>query len=118
MQAFADYPNWKKSESALRELRKKVTFAIFAELDDLHQVAAMVDELFTLLDFFVFFESLRRGEADFANGHFRTGNLVLESNSQLGHIAIQHPIAKFAFSEVFQSSSELDLAANGFIANL
>jgi type I restriction enzyme R subunit len=49
-QAFADYPNWKRSENALRELRKKVTFAIFAETDDLDRVTAMVDALFTLLE--------------------------------------------------------------------
>ena len=49
-QAFADHPNWKRSESALRELRKQVTFAIFAETDDLDRVTAMVDELFTLLE--------------------------------------------------------------------
>lgn len=48
--AFADYPNWKRSENALRELRKQVTFAIFAETDDLDRVTAMVDELFTLLE--------------------------------------------------------------------
>jgi hypothetical protein len=49
-QAFADHPNWNKSENALRELRKKVTFAIYAETDDLDRVTAMVDELFTLLE--------------------------------------------------------------------
>jgi len=49
-QAFVDYPNWKVSENALRELRKKVTFAIFNETDDLDRVTVMVDELFTLLD--------------------------------------------------------------------
>jgi type I restriction enzyme R subunit len=49
-QAFADYPNWKRSENALRELRKKVTFAIYAETDDLDRVTAMVDALFTLLE--------------------------------------------------------------------
>lgn len=49
-QAFTDFPNWKRSENALRELRKKVTFAIFAETDNLDQVAVMVDELFTLLE--------------------------------------------------------------------
>ncbi|MCM8623304.1 MAG: HsdR family type I site-specific deoxyribonuclease [Candidatus Accumulibacter sp.] len=48
-QAFADFPNWKRSENALRELRKKVTFAIFAETDELDRVTALVDELFTLL---------------------------------------------------------------------
>ncbi len=49
-QAFADFPDWKRSENALRELRKKVTFAIFAETDDLDRVTALVDELFTLLE--------------------------------------------------------------------
>ena len=48
--AFVEHPNWKKSESALRELRQKVTFAIFAGSDDLEQVATLVDELFTLLE--------------------------------------------------------------------
>lgn len=48
--AFVEYPNWKRSESSLRELRKKVTFAIFAETDDLDQVTVLVDELFTLLE--------------------------------------------------------------------
>ena len=48
--AFIEYPNWGKSENSLRELRKKVTFAIFAEMDDLEKVAALVDELFRLLE--------------------------------------------------------------------
>jgi hypothetical protein len=33
----------------LREARKQVTFAIFAEEDDLNKVTATVDALFTLL---------------------------------------------------------------------
>ena len=49
-EAFIEFPNWRKSEHALRELRKKVTFAIFAEMDDLEKVAALVDELFRLLE--------------------------------------------------------------------
>ncbi|MHB1233929.1 MAG: type I restriction endonuclease subunit R [Burkholderiales bacterium] len=49
-QSFTEFPNWKRSENAIRELRKKVTFAIFAETDDLNRVTAMVDELFTLLE--------------------------------------------------------------------
>ena len=49
-QAFIEFPNWQRSESALRELRKKVTFAIFAETEELEQVTTLVDELFTLLD--------------------------------------------------------------------
>ncbi len=48
-EAFVEFPNWQKSESALRELRKQVTFAIFAETDDLDQVTRLVDELFNLL---------------------------------------------------------------------
>jgi type I restriction enzyme R subunit len=48
-EAFIMHPNWKRSEAALRELRNKVTFAVFAELDDLDAVARIVDELFTLL---------------------------------------------------------------------
>ena len=49
-EAFVEFPNWKKSENALRELRKKVTFAIFANCDDLDQVTRLVDDLFTLLE--------------------------------------------------------------------
>lgn len=48
--AFTEFPNWKRSENALRELRKKVTFAIFAETDDLDRVTTLVDALFTLLE--------------------------------------------------------------------
>lgn len=49
-EAFAHHPNWKRSESVLRELRKQVTFAIFAETEDLDRVTVMVNELFTLLE--------------------------------------------------------------------
>jgi type I restriction enzyme, R subunit len=49
-EAFVAFPNWKKSEAALRELRKKVTFAVFAETDDLNSVTRIVDDLFTLLE--------------------------------------------------------------------
>ena len=48
--AFVKYPDWKKSEAALRDLRQKVTFAIFAEFDDPDKVTTIVDDLFTLLD--------------------------------------------------------------------
>ena len=48
-EAFVAHPNWKRSEAALRELRKQVTFAVFAEMDDLDGVTRIVDELFTLL---------------------------------------------------------------------
>jgi type I restriction enzyme R subunit len=49
-EAFVAYPNWKKSEAALRELRQKVTFAVYANMDDLNAVTRIVDDLFTLLE--------------------------------------------------------------------
>lgn len=48
-EAFEKHPNWKTSEAELREARKQVTFAIFAEEDDLDKVTATVEALFTLL---------------------------------------------------------------------
>ena len=48
--AFAEHPNWQRSEAALRELRKDVTFAVYAEVDDLDQVTQIVDNLFSLLE--------------------------------------------------------------------
>jgi len=33
-QAFNELPNWRRSESELKDLRKKVTFAVFAEEND------------------------------------------------------------------------------------
>ena len=48
-EAFTNFPNWRRSESDLRELRKAVTLAIFAEDDDMEKVTATVDDLFTLL---------------------------------------------------------------------
>jgi type I restriction enzyme, R subunit len=47
--AFAEYPDWQRSESELRELRQKVTFALCAEEDDIEKVTATVEALFTLL---------------------------------------------------------------------
>jgi len=49
-QAFLLFPNWQKSENSLRELRQKVTFAVLAASNDLDQVTALVDRLFTLLE--------------------------------------------------------------------
>lgn len=49
-QAFVELPHWKDSEKDLRELRKKVTFAIYAQEEDLETVTRLVDELFTLLE--------------------------------------------------------------------
>ena len=48
-EAFAKFPNWQRSEAELRELRKQVTFAVFAEEDDMVKVTATVEALFTLL---------------------------------------------------------------------
>ncbi len=48
--AFARNPNWQRSDNALRELRKRVTFAIYAEEDDMNKVSATVEELFNLLN--------------------------------------------------------------------
>ncbi|MEK6698208.1 MAG: HsdR family type I site-specific deoxyribonuclease [Nitrospirota bacterium] len=48
-QAFVEYPNWRTSERELREVRKKVTFSIYAEVDDLDKVTGLVEELFALL---------------------------------------------------------------------
>jgi type I restriction enzyme R subunit len=48
-EAFAEHFNWRDSEKDLRELRNKVTFAVFAEEDDLDKVTAVVDSLFTVL---------------------------------------------------------------------
>ncbi len=47
--AFVEHPNWKNSEAELRELRKDVTFAIFAKIDDLDKVTEIVENLFNLL---------------------------------------------------------------------
>jgi len=48
-EAFAKFPNWQRSEAELREVRKQVTFAIFAEEDNMAKVTATVDALFVLL---------------------------------------------------------------------
>jgi type I restriction enzyme, R subunit len=48
-EAFAKFPNWQRSEAELRELRKQVTFAVFAEEDDMAKVTATVEALFILL---------------------------------------------------------------------
>jgi len=47
--AFVAHPNWKASDTSLRELRNQVTFALAAECDQLEQVTPLVEELFTLL---------------------------------------------------------------------
>lgn len=47
--AFSDYPHWRRSEKDLRELRKHVTFALYTKVDDVNNVTAIVDDLFTVL---------------------------------------------------------------------
>jgi type I restriction enzyme R subunit len=46
---FLRFPNWRMSEKELRELRKQITFAIFAAEDDLDKVTATVDGIFAVL---------------------------------------------------------------------
>ena len=47
--AFTEFPNWRRSENELRELRKRVTFAVFAEEDDVQKVTATVEGIFAVL---------------------------------------------------------------------
>ncbi len=47
--AFVAYPNCRESEAELRDLRQSVTFAVYAEKDDLDEVAAIVEKLFDKL---------------------------------------------------------------------
>jgi type I restriction enzyme R subunit len=47
--AFRESVNWRRSEKELRELRNQITFAIYAEVDDLDRVASLVDSLFEVL---------------------------------------------------------------------
>ena len=47
--AFVEHPNWTRSEKDLRDLRQKITFALYAQEDDLDKVTSTVDHLFTLL---------------------------------------------------------------------
>ncbi len=48
--AFATHANWQQSEREARELRTKVTVAIFAELGEVDMVTSIVDQLFDLLE--------------------------------------------------------------------
>ena len=48
--AFLEHPNWTKSEADLRELRKAVTYAVFAQEDDLDKVTRIVESLFSRLE--------------------------------------------------------------------
>ncbi len=47
--AFVEHANWRTSEAALRDLRQAVTFAIYAQMEDLEKVTGIVEQLFALL---------------------------------------------------------------------
>ena len=44
-EAFSNHPHWRQSEAELREVRKAMTFAVYAEDADPSRVAAIVDKL-------------------------------------------------------------------------
>jgi type I restriction enzyme R subunit len=48
-EAIRRFPNWRTGDRDLRELRKQVTFAIFAQEDNLDKVTGLVDEIFNIL---------------------------------------------------------------------
>lgn len=47
--AFIEHANWLRSEKDFRELRNQITFAIYAEEDDLDKVTDLTDNLLKLL---------------------------------------------------------------------
>jgi type I restriction enzyme R subunit len=47
--AFTEFPNWRRSEGEFRELRKKITFALVAEEDNVERVSAVVEGIFRVL---------------------------------------------------------------------
>lgn len=47
--AFVNHPNWAASERELREVRQKITLALYAQEDDEDRVAETVDNLLTLM---------------------------------------------------------------------
>jgi type I restriction enzyme R subunit len=47
--AFVEHPNWLRSEKDLRDLRQKITFALYAREDDLDKVTLTVDHLLETL---------------------------------------------------------------------
>ena len=47
--AFENHPSWRVSEAKMRELRNEVTFAVYAQMDELDEVTKVVDDLFNLL---------------------------------------------------------------------
>lgn len=47
--AFVEHPYWQISEAETREVRQKVTFAIFREEDDFERITRIVDDIFSIL---------------------------------------------------------------------
>lgn len=47
--ALGEFPNWKRSENQLRELRKQITYALVAVEDDIPKIARLVDHLISIL---------------------------------------------------------------------
>lgn len=45
MRAFVEFPNWKESEAEYREVRKAMTFAVFASMEDEEAVSKVVERL-------------------------------------------------------------------------
>ena len=48
-EAFGAFPNWRSSEKEQRELRTRMTFAIYAEEDSEEKVAALVEAVLSVL---------------------------------------------------------------------
>jgi len=47
--AFVEHSNWAVSEKELREVRQKMTFALYAEIDDPDKIKSIVDHLLNLM---------------------------------------------------------------------
>ncbi|MFH1130308.1 MAG: HsdR family type I site-specific deoxyribonuclease, partial [Pseudomonadota bacterium] len=47
--AFVEHPNWATSEKELREIRQKMTFALYSETDHIDKITAIVENILTLL---------------------------------------------------------------------
>jgi len=47
--ALVEHPNWSISEKDLREVRQKMTFALYAEIEELDKIKSIVDHLLTLI---------------------------------------------------------------------
>ena len=43
------FPNWRTSDKDLRKLRRQVTYAIYAQEDDMHRVTTIVEDIFNIL---------------------------------------------------------------------